>query len=591
MSLALAAAVLAVAAPAAEAAEPTASIEGRTLTVVGTARADVLALRIDPNASNRLDVDVGDDGTADFGFAQETFKRIRVQAGDGPDDVRIDDANGAVTAIEPTTIDGEGGRDTLTGGAGAEHLDGGDGGDTVDGKGGDDTVDLGAGPDDFVWNPGDGSDSVRGGDGKDRVTVNGSNDRDKFRLVRKGGHARLTRDLDHVGLPLREVEHVVVRPLGSDDRLTVGDLTGTGVTTVTHDGSLDGGVPEFGFDRTTVKATNGDDTIAVQGRDGHARVTGLAATVELHDTDPERDTLTVEARRGHDVMTAAKLHRSAIRLSADGGGDTDTLEGGGGDDTLLGGGGTDLLLGGKGKDTAEGGAGGDTALLSGGADHFIWNPGDGDDIVEGQAGHDALTFNGSNAGERVNLSANGGRVRITRNIGHIALNANSLESVDVVPFGGADRVFVRDLTTTDVRSVDTDLGVASGLDTDGDPDEVTVDGTDHADDVFILGSDPLLENPSAGITSDGPLMLIDNTDGTLDHLTYRARGGDDHVDAAALHQDVIGLQLDGGDGADHLAGGDGDDTIFGGPKDDVLFGGPGNDTLIGGPGNDTAFQD
>src|SRR3954454_2012707 len=155
-SLPLAAALLALAAPAAEAAKPTAAIEGRTLTVVGTARADALALRIDPAASNRLDVDVGDEGTADFSFAQKTFDRIRVEAGDGPDRMRIDEANGAFTAIKPTTVDGEAGRDTLTGGAGAEHLDGGDGGDTVDGKGGDDTVDLGGGPDAFVWDPGDG---------------------------------------------------------------------------------------------------------------------------------------------------------------------------------------------------------------------------------------------------------------------------------------------------------------------------------------------------------------------------------------------------------------------------------------------------
>jgi Ca2+-binding RTX toxin-like protein len=590
MSLVLAAAALAVAAPAAEAAKPTASIEGRTLTVTGTARADAFALRIDPEASNRLDVDVGDDGTADFSFAQETFKRIGVEAGDGSDRVRIDDGNGAFTTVKPTTIDGEGGRDTLTGGAGVEHLDGGDGGDTVDGNGGDDSIDLGAGPYDFVWDPGDGSDSIRGGDGKDQVTANGSDDREKFRLVPKGDHARLTRDLDSVGMSLREVEHVVARPLGNNDSLTVGDLTGTGVTTVTHDGSLDGGVPELSFDTTTVKGTDGDDAIDVRGRDGHAKVTGLPATVELHHADPLRDTLAIKARRGRDNLDAAKLHRSAVKLSADGGGDEDTVLGGGGDDALFGGGGEDVIIGGAGKDTADGGAGRDTALLSGGADHFVWNPGDGDDVVEGEAGQDALTFNGTNAGERINVSANGGRLRLTRNIGHITLDANGFESVDVVPFAGPDRVFVHDLTTTDVRSVDADLGITFGLDTDGDPDEVTVDGTEHADVVSIFGSNPLLDNPSASITSGGPFVLIDNTDGTLDHLTYRARGGDDTVIATGVEPDSIGLQLDGGDGEDHLDGGDEDDTIFGGPKDDVLTGGPGNDTIIGGPGNDTVFQ-
>ena len=467
MSLALAAAVLATAAPSAQAAKPTASIEGGTLTVTGTARADVLALRLDPVASDTVDVDVGDDGTADFSFAEGTFTAIHVDAGGGPDQVRIDDANGAFTTTVPTTIDGEDGRDTLTGGAGAEHLDGGDGGDTVDGKGGDDTIDLGAGPDHFVWDPGDGNDSVRGGDGNDEVTVDGSNDRDKFRLVPKGDHARLTRDIDNVGIPLRQVERVVVRPLGSDDSLTVGDLTGTGVTTVVHDGTMDGGVPEFGFDKTTVKGTDGADAIVVQGRDGHAKVTGLPATVELHSADPDRDTLTIKARRGADTIDASKLHRSAVKLAVDGGGDDDIINGGGGDDTLLGGGGGDLILGGKGKDTVEGGAGKDTALLAGGADDFIWNPGDGDDVVEGEAGRDTLTFNGSDAGERVDLKAKDGRLSVTRNIGHITLDANGVEKVQVVPQGGPDRVFVHDLNTTDVRSVDTDLGATFSREPDG----------------------------------------------------------------------------------------------------------------------------
>jgi hypothetical protein len=80
-----------------------------------TAGADVFALRIDQDASNRLDVDVGDDGTADFSFARKTFKRIRVEAADGPDQVRIDDANGAFTATKPTTIDGGDGGDTVDG--------------------------------------------------------------------------------------------------------------------------------------------------------------------------------------------------------------------------------------------------------------------------------------------------------------------------------------------------------------------------------------------------------------------------------------------------------------------------------------------
>jgi Ca2+-binding RTX toxin-like protein len=571
-SLALAAALLALAAPAAEAAKPTASIEGRTLTVVGTARADTIALRIDPDRTNRVDVDFGDDGTPDFSFAHKTFGRISVAAGDGPDQVRIDEANGAIPA--PTTIDGEGGRDTLSGGAGAERIDGGDGGDTVDGGAGDDTVDLGAGPDRLTWEPGDGSDNVRGGDGNDRVTFGGSDDAEAFRLVAKGTHARLTRDLDHTGMPLREVERVDVLSQDGDDTLTVGDLTGTGVTTVMHE---DAGT---GADRTIVKGTNRADGIVARGRDGHAKITGLAATVSLHHADPADDTLALEARRGADIVSADTLARSAVKLTADGGGDEDTVFGGHGDDVLSGGGANDLILGHSGSDTVDGGAGDDLALLGGGDDRFAWGSGDGDDTIEGEAGHDTLSFTGTDARERIDLSSNGGRLRLTRNIAHIRLDANRLESVEIHPLGGEDRVFVGALNATAVRSVTTDLA-------DAEPDVVTVDGTDRGEFVGITGL-----VAAASIVSGGPTVLIASTDPAVDLLTYRARGGDDVVSAAAVRAGAsILLQIDGGDGDDTLIGGEGDDTIFGGPKDDVLFGGPGNDTLDGGPGDNIVIQD
>ena len=141
--------------------------------------------------------------------------------------------------------------------------------------------------------------------------------------------------------------------------------------------------------------------------------------------------------------------------------------------------------------------------------------------LEGEAGQDALTFTGSDASERINLSDKGGRLSVTRNIGHVTLDANGIEKVKVVPLGGADRVFVHDLIKTDVRSVDANLGDTFTLESDGDPDEVTVDGTDHRDVVFIFGSDPLLQIPTAGIESGGPFVSIENPDGPLDRLTYR----------------------------------------------------------------------
>lgn len=114
------------------AAKPGVTVVGTTLMVTGSTASDLIALRIDPSRSELLDVDVGDNGTADFAVDRGTFKRIEIDAGRGDDHVRIDDANGAFTDTTPTQINGEGGADALIGGAGDERLNGGAGSDIVE---------------------------------------------------------------------------------------------------------------------------------------------------------------------------------------------------------------------------------------------------------------------------------------------------------------------------------------------------------------------------------------------------------------------------------------------------------------------------
>ena len=96
-----------------------------------------------------------------------------------------------------------------------------------------------------------------------------------------------------------------------------------------------------------------------------------------------------------------------------------TFDGGGGADTLIGGLGMQTLVGGSGNDAATGGDGDDTARLGTGDDRFSWNPGDDDDVVDGEGGADALDFNGSNAGETIDVSANGSRVRLLRDVANV----------------------------------------------------------------------------------------------------------------------------------------------------------------------------
>ena len=75
-----------------------------------------------------------------------------------------------------------------------------------------------------------------------------------------------------------------------------------------------------------------------------------------------------------------------------------------------------------------------------------------------------------------------------------------------------------------------------------------------------------------------------------DSLIVNGLAGDDVLTAQATVVGVIGVTLDGGEGADVLLGGDGNDTLLGGAGDDVLLGGPGQDVLDGGTGNNTLIQ-
>src|SRR6476661_10433079 len=56
----------------------TAQVRAETLVVDGNAASDKLSLRLQPGAPNILQLDVGEDGTADFSFDRSTFTAISV---------------------------------------------------------------------------------------------------------------------------------------------------------------------------------------------------------------------------------------------------------------------------------------------------------------------------------------------------------------------------------------------------------------------------------------------------------------------------------------------------------------------------------
>jgi len=349
---------------AAEPAVVSSKLENGLLSVQGTAGNDRLALRLKAGDPGTLQVDAGDDGSAEFEFPRANVMRIAVDAGRGDDAVRIDEANGIFTDTIPTTLDGGPGNDNLAGGSGAETLLGGSGDDRIDGNKGNDRSAMGAGDDTFVWDPGDGSDSIEGEDGYDTMLFNGAAAAEHVDLSANGNRLRFFRDVANITMDTAGVEDVVFNALGGADVVTVHDLSGTDVKSVNVDESspAGSGIGDNAADQVVVEGTAGNDRIAVSGSNGAARVTGLSETVSVSGAEPAKDTLAIDALDGNDGVVAVGLAASAVGLVIDGGNGNDLLIGGAGDDHLSGSAGNDVLIGGRGQDVLDGGPGFDILI-------------------------------------------------------------------------------------------------------------------------------------------------------------------------------------------------------------------------------------
>jgi Ca2+-binding RTX toxin-like protein len=549
------------------------------LTIEGTDANDTIALRLKAGQPNVLEVDVGNDGAADFKVKLKHVETIVVEAEDGNDHVLVDETNGAFTDRIPTTLDGGDGNDDLAGGSGAERLLGGDQNDSIDGNRGNDTALMGDGDDTFVWDPGDGSDVVEGEDDVDTMRFNGANGAERIDLTANGNRLRFFRDVGSITMDTNDVETVDFRALGGADVVTVDDLTGTDVTRANLDleGTPGGGSGDGASDRIVVNGTNGSDTIAVSGDAAGVDVSGLPALVAIRHHEPS-DELAVSGRGGNDGISATGLAAQAITLSLDGDAENDTIAGGPG---------IEALLGGDGNDSLDGNGGNDVAFMGAGDDTFVWDPGDGSDVVEGQTGADRMLFNGANGAEQFDLTANGERLRFFRNLGNITMDTNDVETVDIRALGGADDVTVNDLSGTDVTTVRSDLaGTPGGNTGDGQPDDVIVKGTNGDDVALVTGS-----NGAANVLGLAAAVQIVNAEPANDTLTLDLLAGDDVAEASGLAASSVKLTVDAGAGDDVLVGSAGDDVLFGRDGDDTLVGGPGLDILDGGNGNNTVIQD
>jgi Ca2+-binding RTX toxin-like protein len=289
------------------------------LAIEGTEASDRIALRLRAGDPDVLEVDVGDDGSADFAFARSKITSIAIDAAEGDDTVRIDEGNGVFTDTIATTIGGGPGDDVIAGGKGVETLFGGDGNDTIDGNGGNDLALLGAGDDTFVWDPGDGSDTLEGEAGADTMVFNGGG-AEKVDLSANGKRLKFFRDVGTITMDTAGVERVDFNALGGTDVVTVNDLSGTDVDDVNVDlaGSLGGIAGDGQADRVVVNGTNGNDAITVNGGAEEEKVSGLAATVVIRHAEVAKDQLEVNTLGGKDSVDFDDLDADAIPLFVNG---------------------------------------------------------------------------------------------------------------------------------------------------------------------------------------------------------------------------------------------------------------------------------
>jgi Ca2+-binding RTX toxin-like protein len=295
-------------------------LQNGVLTIKGTKASEKIALRLQTGDPGVLQVDVGDDGSADFSFQRSAITKITINANRGNDLVRIDESNGPFTDSIQTRIDGGDGNDTIAGGKGVETLLGGRGNDSIDGNGGNDLALLGAGNDTFVWDPGDGSDIVEGQAGADTMLFNGANASEQIDVSANGNRLKFFRVQGNITMDTAGVERVDFNALGGSDVVTVNDLTGTDVRRVNVDlaGTLGGAAGDGQADRVVVNATNGNDTIDISGDAQTVKVSGLRATTRVLHSEVANDRLEINTLGGADSVGFAGLGAGAIKLLLDG---------------------------------------------------------------------------------------------------------------------------------------------------------------------------------------------------------------------------------------------------------------------------------
>ena len=291
------------------------AVVNNTLRINATNADDRVALRLTAGAPGTLEIDFGDDGTADHSFDRNAFDEIRVSLRSGDDQFRVDQANGAF-ADEALSVDGGNGNDTLNGGDGNEILDGGRGDDAIDGNRGADVGVLGQGTDSFRWDPGDGSDIVEGNSGQDTLDFNGAAGPENMALTPVGKRSLFFRDAGTIRMDMDGVERLDLTALGGIDTVTVADMSGTDFESANVDLAGPNGQPDGANDVITVEGTAKADNVTVTTDNGAISVAGARTPTRISGADPT-DTLRVHTLAGDDNVDVAQAVLALIGVTVD----------------------------------------------------------------------------------------------------------------------------------------------------------------------------------------------------------------------------------------------------------------------------------
>ena len=227
-------------------------------------------------------------------------------------------ASGDVAALVQLSIDGGAGHDTIGGGNGADALIGGAGDDRIDGHQGADVVFLGIGDDTFVWNGGDGADVIEGEAGADRIVFHGDPGDENVEFSAEDGRARFFWNLVPTTVDFAGIESASYNALAGADLITVTDMTGSGVTSVTLNlaAAPAGQAGDAQTDEITLLGTNAADDVAVTSATNGIQVTGLGATVSVLAPDATHDRVNIHALGGADTVAINALAAPAVQQVA-----------------------------------------------------------------------------------------------------------------------------------------------------------------------------------------------------------------------------------------------------------------------------------